>query len=105
MITLSDIRSYIAAHPWIDRWVLNKYTITCLIFGVFFLFIGDQCIVKQIQRARQAHHLQQQIQQSRDNIATYQRELDYLANPDSLERYAREQYHMHAPNEVVYIVK
>ena len=105
MITLSDIQSYIADHPWLDRWVLNKYTITCLIFGIFFLFVGDQCLVKQIQRTRQAHHLQQQIQLSRENIATYQRELDYLANPDSLERYAREHYHMHAPNEDVYVVR
>ena len=104
-MTLSDIQTYIKDHPWIERWVLNKYTITTLIFGVFFLFVGDQCLLKQLQRARQVRSLQHQIEQSRDNIATYQRELDYLANPDSLERYAREQYHMHTPNEEVYIVK
>ncbi|MBQ7531988.1 MAG: septum formation initiator family protein [Paludibacteraceae bacterium] len=102
---LSDIQAYIEEHPWLGKWVLNKYTITTVIFGVFFLFVGDQSLLKQFQRARQMHSLQQQIDQSRENIATYQRELDYLANPDSLERYAREQYHMHAPNEDVYIVK
>ena len=103
-MTLSDIQAYIAAHPWLDRWVLNKYTITIVIFGVFFLFVGDQSLVKQVKRLRQAHSLQQQIDQSRENIATYQRELDYISNPDSLERYAREQYHMHAPNEDVYVI-
>ena len=105
MIQLTDIQSYIAEHPWINKWVVNKYTITSVIFGVFFLFVGDQCIVKQVQRARQARRLQEQIDESRANIATYQRELDYLANPDSLERYAREHYKMHKPNEVVYVVK
>ena len=85
--------------------MLNKYTITTVIFGVFFLFVGDQCLIKQLQRARKMHSLQQQLEQSRENIASYQRELDYLANPDSLERYAREHYHMHTPNEDVYIVK
>lgn len=102
---LSDIQSYIAAHPWLDKWVLNKYTITTLIFGVFFLFVGDQCIVKQIKRAHQVRSLQEQINQSRENIATYERELEYLANPDSLERFAREHYHMHQSNEEVYIIK
>ena len=101
----SDIQSYIAAHPWLERWVLNKYTITSIIFGVFFLFVGDQCLVKQIRRTRHAHNLQQQIKQSRDNIVTYQHELDYLANPDSLERFAREHYMMHTPNEDVYIIR
>ena len=104
-MTLSDIQAYIANHPWLGKWVLNKYTITIVIFGVFFLFIGDQSIVKQVQRARQMRELQGQIDQSRENIITYQHELDYLANPDSLERYAREHYHMHTADEVIYIVK
>ena len=103
--TLSDIKAYISKHPWLDKWVLNKYTITTIIFGVFFLFVGDQCIVKQVKRARQERHIRRQIQESRRNIATYERELETLSHPDSLERYAREHYHMHAPNEDVYIVK
>ena len=101
----TDVRKYLDEHSWLDRWVVNKYTITCLIFGVFFFFIGDQSLVKQIKRVRQAHRLEKQIDESRQNIATYQRELEVLSNPDSLERYAREHYHMHAPNEEVYIVK
>lgn len=104
-MNLSDIQAAIAKHPWLGKWVLNKYTITCLVFGVFFLFVGDQCVFKQIKRARQAHRLEQQIKESRQNIATYERELNVLSNPDSLERYAREHYHMHAPGEDVYIVK
>lgn len=101
----TDIRSYFDKHPTLKRWIVNKYTITCLVFGVFFLFIGDQSLVKQIKRQRHAHRLERQIEESRRNIATYQRELEVLTNTDSLERYAREQYHMHAPGEKVYIVK
>ena len=101
----ADIQTYLNEHPWLDKWVVNKYTITTLIFGVFFLFVGDQCIVKQLKRNRQARHLQQQIDESRRNIATYEHELQVLSLPDSLEKYAREHYHMHAPNEEVYIVE
>ena len=48
----SDIQAYIAEHPWLGKWVLNKYTITTLIFGVLFLFVGDQSLLKQYQRDR-----------------------------------------------------
>ena len=56
-ITFSDIQAYISKHPWLGKWVVNKYTITTLLFGVFFLFVGDQCIVKQVKRVRQERHL------------------------------------------------
>ncbi len=105
MKLIDDIKDYVAKHPWIDRWVINKYTITTVLFGLFFLFVGDQSLIRQLKRARKMHDLEEQIRESRENISTYQRELDYLANPDSLERYAREHYHMHTPNEDVYIVK
>lgn len=105
MIKLSDIQAYVAKHPWIGRWVLNKYSITCLLFGVIFLFVGDQSLLNQIRRARQMSSLQEQILISHENIAIHQRELDHLAIRDSLERFAREEYHMHAPNEDVYIVR
>jgi len=102
---IDDIKDYVSRHPWLDRWVLNKYVITTVLFGIYFLFIGDQSLIKQMKRARKISSLQEQIQESRKNIDVYQHELNYLANPDSLERYAREHYHMHAPNEEVYIVK
>lgn len=105
MLTFSDIQAYINARPWIGRWLLNKYSITTAIFGIFFLFVGDQSVLKHIQRARQMRSLQQQIDQSRQNIVTYKHELDYISNPDSLERYAREHYNMHTSNEDVYVVE
>ena len=67
----TDVRKYLDEHPWLDRWVVNKYTITCLIFGVFFFFIGDQSLVKQIKRVRQAHRLEKQIDEVTENNVEY----------------------------------
>ena len=50
-------------------------------------------------------HLQEQIDLSREHIAECERELQTLADTDSLERFAREQYHMHTSNEDVYVIE
>ena len=34
-----------------------------------------------------------------------QQEIRTLSNPDSLERYAREHYYMHTPDEDIYLVE
>ena len=96
--------AFLDAHPWVKRWVLNKYILAAVTCCLLFLFGGDQSLLQQAKRLRQMRHLQEQIRQSREHIAECERELQTLADTDSLERFAREQYHMHAPNEEVYII-
>lgn len=81
-----------------------KYLITLAVFAVIFLFVGEQSMVRSIHRARQIHRLEQ----TRD---TYQQQIDdsrsllrTLESTDSLERYAREHYYMHADGEMVYVI-
>lgn len=102
---LRDWWDRVSSHPFIRRWVLNKYAITLIIFAVIFTFVGDKSIVHIIQRSHKERVLRRQLQQSRQNIVEYERALQNLSHPDSLERFAREQYHMHAPNEDVYVTK
>ena len=40
----------------------------------------------------------------REGAEKAQREIQTLSQPDSLERYAREHYYMHTPNEDIYLV-
>ena len=96
--------SFLNAPPWVKRWVLNKYIVAGVVCGLLFLFGGDQSLLQQAKRLRQMRHLQEQINLSREHIAQCERELQTLADTDSLERFAREQYHMHAPNEDVYVI-
>ena len=88
----------------IRKYILNKYILTLVIFSLIMLFVGDQSILNRLKRAHIIHKLQQQETWYRDEIKKAQYEINILQNPDSLEKYAREHYYMHTPDEDVYII-
>ena len=100
-----DFTKFRERYPRLTRVLLNKYFIVLLVFGIVFVFIGDQSLIYQIRQGHRKRAIEQEIRQSRANIEAYRRELNNMTNRDSLEHFAREQYHMHAPNEDVYVVK
>ena len=87
----------------IRKW--GKYVITLLLFLVVFLFIGDQSVIQFVKRGREIRHLKEQRDMYREGTEKAQREMQTLHHPDSLERYAREQYYMHTSNEDIYLVE
>lgn len=87
----------------IKKW--GKYVLTLLAFGVVFLFIGDQSLIQFARRGREIRQLEQQRDMYREGAEKAQREIQTLHHPDSLERYAREHYYMHTPNEDIYLVE
>ena len=86
----------------IRKW--GKYAITILIFLIVYLFIGDQSFVQFAHRGREIRQMEHQRDKYREGADKAQRELQTLHHPDSLERYAREHYYMHTPNEDIYLV-
>ncbi len=88
----------------IRKRLLNKYVITLLSATFIFVFIGDQSLIKCIDRARQMRKAEQQLEASRADIQQAQRTLQILQDTDSLERYAREHYNMHTDKEDVYLI-
>lgn len=87
----------------IAQW--GKYVITLLVFLVVFLFIGEQSVLNFVRRGREIRHLEEQRDMYREETDKAQQELRTLSNPDSLERYAREHYYMHTPDEDIYLVE
>jgi len=87
----------------IQTW--GKYVLTVLIFLVVFLFIGEQSLVHFVRRGKEIRQLEEQRDIYREGADRAQREIQTLNNPDSLERYAREHYYMHTPNEDIYLVE
>ena len=79
--------------------------ITLIAFLVVFLFIGDQSLIQFVRRGREIRHLEEQRDLYRSASDRAQREIQTLHQPDSLERYAREQYFMHTTNEDIYLVE
>ena len=87
----------------IRKW--GKYVITLLLFLAVFLFIGEQSVVQFVRRGKEIRELEEQRDMYRSASEKAQREIQTLNQPDSLERYAREHYFMHTPDEDIYLVE
>ncbi len=87
----------------IQKW--GKYAITLIAFLVVFLFVGDQSLIRFFHRHREIKQLEEQRDLYRSETEKAQREIQMLQNTDSLERYAREHYYMHTPEEDIYLVE
>ena len=98
-MTFSEFWTTIKIRKW------GKYILTLLIFAIVFLFIGEQSVVHFIRRGREIRHLEEQRDMYREGAAKAEQEINTLHQPDSLERYAREHYYMHTPNEDIYLVE
>ena len=85
--------------------LISKYAIALYVFMLMLLFMGDNSLIQYIKRAKKISAVQELIHDTNQNTAQSQSILNTLDNVDSLERFAREQYRMHAPNEDVYIVE
>ena len=101
----SKVRSLKEERPWL-RILLNKYVIVTLAFIVWMLFIDNNNIGVWLRTGRQLRDQEKRMEYLRQEIATTEDRLDQLrSNKDSLERFAREQYGFHEPDEDVYIVE
>jgi cell division protein FtsB len=89
----------------IRKVLINKYAIALLVFALLFMFFGDHSLIQYLKRAKKMRALEAELVQTQQEIEQAESVIRVLDNVDSLERFAREQYRMHAPNEDVYIVE
>ena len=82
-----------------------KYIIVILAFLILMIFVGDVSWLQRGRRARQIRALEAQRNEYRREIKAAERQIKALENTDTLERFAREQYLMHAPDEDIYLVE
>lgn len=85
--------------------LINKYAITLYVFAALFLFVGEQSLINQFARKREIRKTRQKIEHIKIETAESTNLLQSLDNKDSLERFAREQYKMHADDETIYLVE
>jgi cell division protein FtsB len=86
------------------KFFINKYAITLYLFAIIYLFVGNQSLVKRIDKAREMREIRREIEVINQQTQAVENMLNSLDNKDSLERYAREHYQMHEDGETVYIV-
>ena len=85
--------------------LINKYAITLYVFAVILMFVGEQSWFNQIKRGIEIREVKREIKQVKEQTAKQEQVLRNLDNVDSLEKFAREEYHMHAEGEDVYLVE
>ena len=84
----------------------NKYLLTLTVFAVWMIFFDTQNIITTHFKLRNEL---KQLEESRnyylDQIESTKKELEQLkSDPATLEKYAREKYHMKKDNEDLFIV-
>lgn len=89
----------------IRKVLINKYAIALLVFALLFMFFGDHSLIQYLKRAKKMRALEAELVQTQQEIEQAEAVIRVLDDVDSLERFAREQYRMHAPNEDVFIVE
>ncbi len=89
------------------RW--KKSFLAAILVGfvaVWFLFIDTYSLYTRYELNQRKAELEQRTEQLRHETAELEEKLEELeANPNLLERIAREEYGMRKPGETVYIIK
>lgn len=96
---MSKIRELVSQIP---KWLLNKYAITAVLFIFWMVFLDRYNIFTQFGLMSDVRKLKQEKSMYVEKIARLKDEKDAFEN--NLEKYAREKYLMHKPNEEVFIV-
>jgi len=88
-----------------DKWKIG-YAVLCAVFVVLILFFAPASIYKRYMLYLEQRSIDDQIEHYDKEIATTEERLQELTDNDTtLERYAREVYHMQADDETVYIIE
>jgi cell division protein DivIC len=84
----------------------NKYTLTLIVFLGWIVFFDQNNLFDRVQNLNQVHQYEKDKAYYLEKIkqdSTIRKELK--TDKKSLEKFAREQYHMKKPNEDVYIIE
>lgn len=81
-----------------------KYAITLIGFAIIIVFLDENSLIRRMQYANEIRELNQEISKYRAEYKESTEKLNELtANPEAIERIARENYLMKKPNEDIYI--
>ncbi len=92
----------------LDQWkfdpkiLLNKYIIAFVFFLIWMIFFDYHKIKGQIKLSRTVDHLLDEKELYRQQILQIKADREDIEN--NTEKYAREKYYMHMPDEEVWIV-
>lgn len=87
------------------RFFSNKYVIVLVLFIVWMGFFDENSFLNQRELDEEIDKLENANEYYKKQIDADQNIIDNLNDPDSLERYAREEYKMKRENEDIFIIE
>jgi len=85
--------------------VSNKYVIILVLFVVWMLFFDENSYINHRELDKEIDKLENANDYYNEQIEADKKIIDNLNDPDSLEKYAREEYKMKKENEDIYIIE
>ena len=88
------------------RIILNKYVVTLVGFFIFLIFFDNHNLISRWETSRKINSMEKEIKFYQSEIDKNKAKMNEMQTSDeSLERYAREQYHLKKDSEDVFIRK
>ncbi len=87
------------------RILSNKYVIVLVLFAVWMGFFDENSFINQRELDEEIDKLENANEYYKKQIDADQNIIDNLNDPDSLEKYAREEYKMKRENEDIFIIE
>lgn len=89
----------------INKWLLNKYSISLLLFATWLIFFDENNAIAQFKARAELNKLREEKQYYTDKVEQYNFQLNALdKDPAFVEKYAREHYYMSKENEDVFVI-
>ncbi len=86
------------------KFITNKYVIFLLVFIVWMTFFDENSFLNHRELNKEIEKLEDANNYYKDQISTDNKIIENLNDPDSLEKYAREEYKMKKENEDIFII-
>lgn len=87
------------------KFFTNKYVIFLIVFIVWMTFFDENSFLNHRELNKEIEKLEDANKYYRSQIEADSKIIENLNDPDSLEKYAREEYKMKKANEDIYIIE
>jgi len=89
----------------IIRFISNKYVIILLLFVVWMVFFDENSFINHRELDNEIDKLEKSNEYYQEQIQNDKKVIENLNDPDSLEKYAREEYKMKKENEEIFLIE
>lgn len=89
----------------IVRFLSNRYFIILLLFVIWMIFFDENSLLNHWELGKEIDNLEKSNEYYQDQIKQDKKVIDNLNDPDSLEKYAREEYKMKKENEDIFLIE